>query len=70
MFPRAVACEDCGERAYVRAYGRIEYDRWQGIDDVASGQIATLPKIIAVQLTIDCPRCGVRTQNHRPDEDQ
>jgi transcription elongation factor Elf1 len=60
MIPRSVQCEECGEEAVVRGYGRVEYD-WE--ED--SHSAATL-KIKAVRLTIDCPNCGVRVQDHRP----
>jgi hypothetical protein len=70
MLPREVACEDCSERAYVRAYGRIEFDSWHDVADLNSGQIATVPRIKAVRLTIDCPRCGVRTQTYQPPADE
>jgi transcription elongation factor Elf1 len=66
MLPRSVTCEECGEKAIVRGYGRVEYD-WD-----QTGHVATTLKIKVVRLTIDCPRCGVRVQEHRPvghDED-
>ena len=58
--PRSVSCEECGEKAVVRGYGRVEYD-WD-----QSGRVATMPKIKLVHLTIDCPRCGVRVQEFCP----
>jgi endogenous inhibitor of DNA gyrase (YacG/DUF329 family) len=64
MLPRTVPCEDCGETAFVRAYGRVEYD-W-GQEGPEAGQIATKPHITMVRLTIDCPNCGVKTQDFRP----
>lgn len=60
MLPRIVFCEECGERAIVRGYGRVEYD-WD-----QTGPVATTLQIKVVRLTIDCPRCGVRVQEHRP----
>jgi transcription elongation factor Elf1 len=33
-------------------------------------QVATTLKIKVVRLTIDCPKCGVRVQEHRPDHDE
>jgi rubredoxin len=63
MLPRTVLCDDCREKAYVRAYGRLEYD-W-GQDD-PGGQFATEPVVKSVRLTIDCPRCGVKTQDFHP----
>lgn len=60
MLPRAITCEECGERAIVRGYGRVEYD-WDATDNVA-----TTVQIKVVRLTLDCPRCGVRVQEHRP----
>ena len=58
--PRTVSCEECGERAIVRGYGRVEYD-W---DQTAHADTALQIKV--VRLTIDCPNCGVRVQEHRP----
>jgi hypothetical protein len=60
MFPRIVSCEECGQRAAVRGYGRVEYD-WGQADNAA-----TTLNIKCVRLTIDCPRCGVRVQEHHP----
>lgn len=60
MIPRTIYCEECGEEAVVRGYGRVEYDWNQDSDAAATVQIK------AVRLTIDCPRCGVRVQEHRP----
>jgi hypothetical protein len=66
MLPRTIACDDCGQKALVRAYGRVEYD-WR--QDGPDGQIATEPVINSVRLTIDCPRCGVKTQEFHPAAD-
>jgi hypothetical protein len=60
MLPRTVFCEECGEKANVRGYGRVEYD-WR-----EDGHVASTVQIKAVRLTIDCPICGVRVQEHRP----
>jgi hypothetical protein len=60
MLPRSVYCEECGEEAIVRGYGRVEYD-WN-----QAGGADTTPEIKLVRLTIDCPVCGVRTQEYRP----
>jgi DNA-directed RNA polymerase subunit RPC12/RpoP len=60
MLPRTVSCEECGERAIVRGYGRVEYT-WHQTDHVA-----TTLEIELVRVTIDCPTCGVRVQEHRP----
>jgi hypothetical protein len=38
----------------------VEYDWEEG------SHSATTLKIKAVRLTIDCPNCGVRVQDHRP----
>ena len=62
MLPHIVSCEKCGESATVRGYGRVEY----GWDQ--TGHVATTLQIKMVRLTIDCPRCGVRVQEHRPTE--
>jgi hypothetical protein len=64
MLPQSVTCEECGEKAYVRAYGRIEYD-W---DDAADP--VTAVKLRSVRLTIDCPTCGVLVQDHLPEGQQ
>jgi predicted RNA-binding Zn-ribbon protein involved in translation (DUF1610 family) len=60
MLPRTVSCEECGETAVVRGYGRVEYD-WQ-----PTGTVATLPNIKLIRLTLDCPNCGVIVQDHCP----
>ena len=60
MLPQTVLCEDCGEQAAVRGYGRIEYD-WESTQNApAKLQLKT------IRLTIDCPYCGVRVQEHAP----
>ena len=61
MLPHIVSCEECGERATVRGYGRVEYE-WDQTGDISTLQFKV------VRLTIDCPRCGVRVQEHRPAE--
>src|SRR3954451_19380797 len=65
MFPRNVKCHDCGRISSVRGYGRIEYD-WP--ETAAAGPEATIPTINCVRLTVDCPRCGVKSQNFYPDD--
>jgi DNA-directed RNA polymerase subunit RPC12/RpoP len=62
MLPQTIRCEECGRKAVVRGYGRVEYD-WSS----ASHGVAAL-NIKAIRLTIDCPKCGVRVQEHRPVE--
>ncbi len=56
MLPRMISCEDCGESAHVRGYGRVEYS-WR---TPAEAEFKT------IRLTIDCPRCGVKVQEHHP----
>jgi hypothetical protein len=65
MVPESVTCEDCGEIARVRAYGRIEYD-WP--KTTTDGQLATMPMIHTIRLTIDCPHCGVKQQEFHLDD--
>ncbi len=65
MFPRSVRCHDCGQIASVRGYGRIEYD-WP--ETTNTGHETTIPTINCIRLTIDCPRCGVKSQEFFPDE--
>jgi DNA-directed RNA polymerase subunit RPC12/RpoP len=60
MLPRTISCDECGEKAIVRGYGRLEYD-WE-----PTAHAVTTLQIKAVRLTIDCPTCGVRVQEHRP----
>ena len=62
MLPRSIICEECGESAMVRGYGRVEY-AW----GPPGGDTTTL-EIRSIRLTIDCPTCGVRLQEHVPDE--
>jgi hypothetical protein len=62
MLPTAVICDDCGAKARVRACGRVEYD-WPELS--TDGQVATMPTINSARLTIDCPNCGVKTQDVR-----
>jgi hypothetical protein len=64
MVPKAVICEDCGHTAEVHSCGRIEYD-WP--KTTAGGSVATMPIINSIRLTIDCPKCGVKQQDFRPD---
>ena len=49
----------------VRGYGRIEY-RWP--ETTKAGPEPTTPTIDCIRLTIDCPRCGVKSQEFFPDE--
>jgi len=62
MIPQLVHCEECGKYAVVRGYGRVVYD-W---DNVALGSETVTIRVI--NLTIDCPRCGVRVQEYYPVE--
>ena len=71
MLPRSIPCEECGKNAPVRGYGRVEYDwnvdgRNVGGTNTGSNETTALT-IRAVRLTIDCPHCGLRVQEHRPD---
>jgi len=63
MIPQAVRCEECGKTAVVRGYGRVVYD-WND-----ESHRATTLIIRAVNLTIDCPKCGVRVQEYCPVEE-
>src|SRR5882757_1275624 len=65
MLPRSIICEDCGQIAMVRGYGRIEYD-WP--ETTTRGPKPTTPTITSVRLTIDCPTCGVKSQEFLPEE--
>jgi len=65
MIPDAVYCEDCGRIAGVRGYGRVEYD-WP--ETTMSGHVAAIPVINLIRLTIDCPNCGVKTQDFWPND--
>jgi hypothetical protein len=65
MVPENVYCEDCGEIAGVRGYGRIEYD-WPKTS--VGGQVPVSPVISSIRLTIDCPHCGVKTQDFWPND--
>jgi 5-methylcytosine-specific restriction endonuclease McrA len=61
MLPHVVSCEECGDSATVRGYGRVEY-KWDQTNAVITLQIQM------ARLTIDCPRCGVRVQEYHPAE--
>src|SRR5215207_3038467 len=63
MFPRTVKCEDCGKIASVCGYGQIAY-RWPETTNM--GHESTIPTIDRVRLTIDCPGCGVKSQEFFP----
>ena len=65
MLPRSVICEDCGQIATVRGYGRIEYD-WP--ETTKAGSKPSTPTINCIRLTVDCPRCGVKSQEFFPTE--
>jgi hypothetical protein len=60
--PKAVICDECGAEARVRACGRVEYD-WPKTP--VDGQLATIPTIRWARLTVDCPHCGVKSQDVR-----
>ena len=53
----------------VRGYGRIEY-RWPEPTKMGheTTKPAISPTIDCIRLTIDCPRCGVKSQEFFPDE--
>lgn len=61
MLPRTITCENCGAKAYTRAYGRVVYASG------GPGQIVVEPEIETINLTIDCPRCGVFVQVYQPE---
>jgi hypothetical protein len=60
MMPKTLQCEECGHIAKVRGYGRVEY-AWP-----QSGQAPGNLEITMIRMTIDCPECGIRTQDHYP----
>jgi hypothetical protein len=63
MFPRNVQCDDCGQVACVCRFGRIEYDWPQAANP---GRETTIPRINCVRLTIECPHCGMKSQDFFP----
>jgi hypothetical protein len=63
MLPRSIVCEECGETALVRGYGRVEY-AWDRAEDGS-----TILEIRSVRLTVDCPACGVCVQEFVPRRD-
>ena len=70
MLPQYVSCDECDQQATVRGYGRIEYD-WPDPARPDPGQSEadappTTPQVRAVRLTVDCPHCGLRVQDHFP----
>jgi hypothetical protein len=65
MIPETVYCEDCGQIAGVRGYGRVEYE-WP--KTARDGQVAANPVISSIRLTVDCPCCGVKSQDHCPND--
>lgn len=60
VLPKTLICEECGLSAKVRGYGRVEYDWPQ------TGRSVADVDVIMIRLTIDCPDCGIRTQDHHP----
>jgi endogenous inhibitor of DNA gyrase (YacG/DUF329 family) len=60
MLPRTIACAECGERAVVRGYGRVQFE-WEPCD-----QGPRQLDIKAIRLTTDCPKCGVSVQDYHP----
>ena len=65
MLPRNVGCETCGEAAIVRAYGHVEYEPREQAAEVLLAQSVTTPETRSVRLTIDCPRCGIKSQDYK-----
>jgi hypothetical protein len=65
MVPETVYCEECGQISGVRGYGRVEYD-WPKTS--SDGPVAAIPVISSIRLTIDCPCCGVKTQDFWPND--
>jgi hypothetical protein len=60
VIPQTVKCDDCSSTAKVRGYGRIEY-QWND-DNTSASQVV----MKSIRLTIDCPLCGVKPQDHHP----
>jgi hypothetical protein len=57
MLPRVITCEYCGEpEAIVKSYGRVDHD----MNEV--GHVSDHPELRLIELTIDCPKCGIRIQ--------
>jgi len=54
-FPRFLTCNQCGEKAIVKAYLPIYAEHYE--------QAAREPALKALTCVIDCPTCGVRNQN-------
>ena len=63
MIPTTIECEDCGQIAKVRGYGRVEYD-W-GDDQTLPTQV----EIKSIRLTLDCPICGIKSQDFHPNRE-
>jgi hypothetical protein len=60
MMPEKLTCEECGRKSKARGYGRVEY-AWPTIGN-RRGNV----EITMIRVTIDCPHCGIRTQDHYP----
>jgi hypothetical protein len=60
VIPQTVDCDDCGSRANVLGYGRVEYD-WGEHDNLPTQVV-----IKSIRLTINCPLCGLKPQDHHP----
>jgi hypothetical protein len=65
MVPETVYCEECGQIASVRGYGRVEYE-WPKTS--SDGLVAAIPVISSIRLTVDCPCCGVKSQDFLPND--
>jgi hypothetical protein len=63
MLPRILICEECGERAIVKAYLPI-YDEQKQF-----GQATPELDLKAMRCKIDCPQCGARDQLIQPPAD-
>jgi hypothetical protein len=65
MLPQQITCDECHATARIRGCGRIEYD-WPSDNELDARDPTQPPVIRSARLTVDCPTCGVRVQDHYP----
>jgi hypothetical protein len=62
MFPRTIECLKCGATAAVTWFGPVH------LDTVEPGTVFAQAGLKNIELTLECPECGTRSQTFEPSE--
>jgi hypothetical protein len=63
MFPGTIECLKCGATAAITWFGPIH------LDTVEPGAVLAQAGLQEIELTVECPECGVRSQSYKPPAD-